>query len=72
MHLLLILLNRCADCGVDCVEDNDFAAGIDHVDGREPIEFAFCRSTSAYEAVLLTRLQLTRDIGTCMCVCTFP
>ncbi|KAK9895128.1 hypothetical protein P389DRAFT_172710 [Cystobasidium minutum MCA 4210] len=31
----------CADCGVDCVEDNDFAAGIEHVEGREPIEFAF-------------------------------
>lgn len=34
--------DRCNDCGIDTVEDNDFVAGIDHVEGREPIEVAFC------------------------------
>merc|ERR1712228_742946 len=31
----------CNDCGIDACEDNAFAAGAEHVDGREPIEFAY-------------------------------
>lgn len=42
--LTLTLARRCDDCGVDTLEDNDFVAGIDHVEGREPLEVAFCGS----------------------------
>jgi len=34
----------CNDCGIDTLEDNDFVAGIDHVEGREPIEVAFAHN----------------------------
>ena len=47
-NLSTFLQCRCADCGVDSVEDNDFAAGIEHVDGREPIEFPFCTSEYSF------------------------
>lgn len=51
-------LGSCDDCGVDTLEDNDFVAGVDHVEGREPLEVAFCkpalrpRSTQADRAPL--------------------
>lgn len=33
--------HRCDDCGINAVEDNDFVSGIDHVEGRAPLEVAW-------------------------------
>ncbi|KAL7009866.1 hypothetical protein EMMF5_000774 [Cystobasidiomycetes sp. EMM_F5] len=49
----------CNDCGIDTVEDNDFVAGIDHVEGREPIEVAF--STNKNGEYVCKKHSSTKD-----------
>merc|ERR1711939_813777 len=51
----------CADCGIDSLEDNDFVAGIDHVEGREPIAVDFTTNKNGEIAFKKQIVKLSKD-----------